>query len=218
MTETNTDGIKENDIMKYLKYTYWLLAALMVSCSVQETEVPVPVTEDEDVEFYASIEGEPSRAYVDERLLVLWNADDRVSIFNKTTFNQEYAFTGDDGDNSGTFAKVPNENFLTANPLDLVYSVYPYMESTKISNDGTLTVDLPAKQSYRENSFGKGANTMIAISRDNELMFKNLCGYLTTVNSLLEVPQLQRTWILYLPWFSMPLKPRKRSRWSSMNR
>ena len=178
MTETNTDGIKENDIMKYLKYTYWLLAALMVSCSVQETEVPVPVTEDEDVEFYASIEGEPSRAYVDERLLVLWNADDRVSIFNKTTFNQEYAFTGNDGDNSGTFAKVPNENFLTANPLDLVYSVYPYKESTKISNDGTLTVDLPAKQSYRENSFGKGANTMIAISRDNELMFKNLCGYL----------------------------------------
>lgn len=164
--------------MKYLKYTYWLLAALMVSCSVQETEVPVPVTEDEDVEFYASIEGESSRAYVDERLLVLWNADDRVSIFNKTTFNQEYAFTGNDGDNSGTFAKVPNENFLTANPLDLVYSVYPYKESTKISNDGILTVDLPAKQSYRENSFGKGANTMIAISRDNELMFKNLCGYL----------------------------------------
>ncbi len=164
--------------MKYLKYTYWLLAALMVSCSVQETEVPVPVTEDEDVEFYASIEGESSRAYVDERLLVLWNADDRVSIFNKTTFNQEYAFTGDDGDNSGTFAKVPNENFLTANPLDLVYSVYPYKESTKISNDGILTVDLPAKQAYRENSFGKGANTMIAISRDNELMFKNLCGYL----------------------------------------
>ncbi len=178
MTEANTDGIKENDIMKYLKYTYWFLAALMVSCSVQETEVPVPLTEDEDVEFYASIEGEPSRAYVDERLLVLWNADDRVSIFNKTTFNQEYAFTGNDGDNSGTFAKVPNENLLTANPLDLVYSVYPYKESTKISNDGTLTVDLPAKQSYRENSFGKGANTMIAISRDNELMFKNLCGYL----------------------------------------
>ena len=150
----------------------------MVSCSVQETEVPAPVTEDEDVEFHASIEVELSRAYVDERLLVLWNADDRVSIFNKTTFNQEYAFTGNDGDNFGTFAKVPNENFLTANSLDLVYSVYPYKESTKISNDGTLTVDLPAKQAYRENSFGKGANTMIAISRDNELMFKNLCGYL----------------------------------------
>ena len=151
----------------------------MVSCSVQETEVPVPVTEDEEVEFYASIEGEPSRAYVDDRLLILWNADDRVSIFNKNTFNHEYAFTGNDGDNSGTFAKVPNENFLTANPMDLVYSVYPYKESTKISNDGTLTVDLPAKQAYRENSFGKGANTMIAVSRDNELMFKNLCGYLS---------------------------------------
>lgn len=163
--------------MKYLKYTYWLFAALMVSCSVQETEVPVPVAE-EDVEFYASIESEPTRAYVDEKLMVLWNADDRVSIFNQNTFNHEYAFTGNDGDNSGTFTKVPNENFLTSNPLDLVYSVYPYQESTKISNDGILTVNLPSKQAYRENSFGRGANTMIAVSRDNELMFKNLCGYL----------------------------------------
>ena len=78
MTGMSTDGIKKHDIMKYLKYTYWLFAALMVSCSVQETEVPVPVAE-EDVEFYASIESEPTRAYVDEKLMVLWNADDRVS-------------------------------------------------------------------------------------------------------------------------------------------
>ena len=40
---------------------------------------------------------------------------------------------------------------------------------------------LPAVQTYAENSFGRGANTMLAVTENVEdtfLAFKNACGYL----------------------------------------
>lgn len=163
--------------MKYHSFLLGLVAALSTACSVQEMEIDTPLADEEDL-FYASIEETSTKVYVDNNLRVLWNADDRVSIFNKYTYNQEYRFTGEEGDNAGSFKKVPGEDFVTGNALDLVYSVYPYQSSTKISNDGVLTVVLPAEQVYRENSFGLKANTMVSVTEDNQLLFKNLCGYL----------------------------------------
>ena len=166
--------------MKYRFFILGLAAVLFAACAVNEVDKANPALADggEDVTFYASIEGADTRVYADDQLRVLWNADDRVSIFNRTTYNRQYRFDGQDGDNSGAFKKVPTDDFVTSNPLEYVYSVYPYKEETKISNDGELTVCLPAEQTYREDSFGLGANTMIAVADDNELMFKNLCGYL----------------------------------------
>ena len=163
--------------MKYRSFILGLVVALSTACSVHEMEVVTPLTDEEDI-FYASIEETSTKVYVDDSFRVLWNADDRVSIFDKYTYNQEYRFTGEDGDNAGSFKRIPGEDFVTGNALDLVYSVYPYQPSTKISNDGVLTVVLPAEQGYRENSFGLKANTMVSVTKDNQLLFKNLCGYL----------------------------------------
>jgi hypothetical protein len=163
--------------MKYRIVFLGIMGVLSMACSVNEMDIAVLSTRDCE-EFYATIEDASTKVFADEKLRVLWNADDRVSIFNKYTYNQEYRFTGEDGDNSGSFKKVPNDDFVTGNALDLVYSVYPYQESTKINNDGVITVTLPAEQSYRENSFGQGTNTMISATEDNQLLYKNLCGYL----------------------------------------
>ena len=166
--------------MKNRLFQYCLLTLLAFSCVKEQQEI-IPTTADESV-FYAMIEtaGDPeTRVYVDDKLRVLWNSNDRVSIFNKYTYNQEYRFSGEDGDNAGSFYKVQNDEFVTGNPLGFVFSVYPYQESTKIDNDGQITVILPATQSYRENSFGQEANTMISVTEDNQLLFKNLCGYLS---------------------------------------
>ena len=155
------------------------LVLLAGSCSIREQEAFVSLDQDSEV-FYASIEspGEPStRAFVDAQMRVLWNADDRVSIFNKYTFNQEYRFEGQTGDNAGTFERVPSDKFVTGNSLDYVYAIYPYTESTKIDNDGQISYVIPATQAYREDSFGPGANTMVSVSEGNDLLFKNLCGY-----------------------------------------
>ena len=159
--------------MKYQIFTIGLVTALLAACSVKEMDVNTPTGED----FFAWIENASTKVFVDDDLMVLWHADDRVSIFNKYTFNQEYRFTGQTGANSGTFKKVPSDDFITGNALENIYAVYPYQASTEISNQGVITLTLPATQAYAENSFGIGANTMVSCTEGNELLFKNLCGY-----------------------------------------
>ena len=156
-----------------------LACLLVMSCSINELEQKTFLSGD-DV-FFASLESysDPdTRVYVDENIKILWDKDDRISIFNMITYNQEYRFAGETGDNSGAFKKVPNDDFVTGNEMDFICAIYPYLESTRISNKGVLSLTLPAEQVYREDSFGPGANTMISSTEDNLLKFKNVGGYL----------------------------------------
>ena len=165
-----------------------LICLLAVSCSVHEMETINPVTAEDNV-FYASLESystPDTKVYVDNdntvdgKLMVFWDAKDQISIFNETTLNQKYQFLGETGTNSGYFEKVSVET--GGNPVDRIYAVYPYQESTSLDASGVLTLTLPAKQDYKEKSFGPGANTMVSVTRsivdDNLLRFKNVCGYL----------------------------------------
>lgn len=168
--------------MTMMKSNRLLLAGLLVgasfSCARQEADVPVSPGREL---FYASLEqpvDAETRVYADENLMVLWHADDRVSIFDRYTYNQEYRFTGETGDNAGAFQKVQTDDFVTGNELPNVYAVYPYQASTRISNAQVLTLTLPSEQVYAVRSFGPGANTMVSATEDNNLLFKNVGGYL----------------------------------------
>ena len=86
--------------------------------------------------------------FADDQLRVLWHQNDLVSIFNKYTYNKQYKFNGNTGDNAGSFSEVPGSEFVTGNALPLVYAVYPYNEATSISNDGAISLTFPATQSY----------------------------------------------------------------------
>ena len=157
-----------------------IICLLTISCSVHEIETIAPILSEDNV-FYATFESysEPdTKVFLDENIKILWDADDRITIFNKNTFNQQYRFTGDTGDNSGFFKIVPSDDFATGNDMGFICAVYPYLEATSISNSGVLTLTLPAEQAYREESFGPGANTMISSTSDNLLRFKNVGGYL----------------------------------------
>ena len=164
--------------MKRIALYLGLATGLVASCSIRENfETPRP----DDVTFFASIEQpveDGARVYANEELLLRWTADDRVSIFNKNSYNQQYRFTGETGDNAGGFDKVEGSEFTTGNVIAHVVSVYPYLGSTKISESEELTVTLPAEQHYAENTFGLGANTMVSVSSDTFLLFKNIGGYL----------------------------------------
>ena len=156
------------------------LCLLVVSCSINEMDTKDAFNTSDEI-FYASLESysEPdTKVYVDENVKILWDEDDRITIFNRYTYNQEYRFLGETGDNAGAFKKVPNDDFVTGNSLDHIYAIYPFLETTKISNKEVMTVTLPAEQVYREGSFGPGANVMTSATDDNNLMFKNVGGYL----------------------------------------
>ena len=165
--------------MKRIAFYLGITTALVASCSIQEERFETPAQKD-DVIFYASFEqpSEGTRVYVNEDLHLRWNADDRVSIFNKLTYNQQYKFLGETGDNAGGFSEVSGASFVTGNEIPHVVSVYPYQEGTKITEDEVITLTLPAEQSYAENTFGLGANTMVSVTEDNVLQFKNVGGYL----------------------------------------
>ena len=154
-------------------------AALLAACSTQELDIQTPVREEPT--FFASFEqpvDEGTKVYATEDLLLRWTADDRVSIFNKNTYNQQYKFAGATGDNSGGFDKVEGSEFVTGNAISHVVSVYPYDAATRISESETISLTLPAEQHYAENTFGLGANTMVSVSSDNFLQYKNVGGFL----------------------------------------
>ena len=156
-----------------------LMAVLAGVVSCQKAPVADPQPEIPALKtFYATIGEEATKVFADDALRVLWDADDRVSIFDRYTLNEEYRFTGETGANAGWFEQVPYEAFVTGNDLDLVYSVYPYRKSNAIDNDGVLSVEYPAEQTFRKDSFGLGANTMVSVTEDNRLQFRNGCGYL----------------------------------------
>ena len=138
------------------------LLVLLVSCRNEQEDPAVPVApvspEAESEVFYGTTENGPdSKAFADADLKVLWNADDRVSIFAKDNYNRQYRFTGEDGANAGAFERVDTGDASEAQALTCNYAVYPYSPATAVSSDGVLTVSLPAEQAYKENSFGAGA-------------------------------------------------------------
>ncbi|MBO4923847.1 MAG: hypothetical protein J5382_06950 [Bacteroidales bacterium] len=157
-----------------------LLSLMAASCSFDETVRPDVVADDTGMVFYATIDeqyGAETKVFADTSLRILWNAGDCVSIFNKDSGNDQYIFAGSTGSNSGAFdpgTEYSGQRFQ----LDAIYSVYPYRDETAIEQDGIISLSLPEVQRYSEGSFGLGANTMVSVTDDNNLKFKNVCGYL----------------------------------------
>lgn len=156
------------------------ILALLVGCyNTDEQLINEPIASEGRI-FTASFEQNDTRTYVEEGNLLRWNAGDQITIFDSNTLNQKYQFDGETGDNGGTFSKVSNQ-FGTGNDLNCHYAVYPYNKDIKITETGVITANLPAEQSYAENSFGLGANTMVAVTKDVDdtfLKFRNVGGYL----------------------------------------
>ena len=161
-----------------MKKFIWMIpwALLATSCTVEKPAIPETY---EPETFYASIESfddSSTKVYADEDLNVRWDSDDRISIFNKNTFNGQYRFKDGTGANSGEFEEV--EAAGDGNDLEHIYSVYPYRAGTAMAGEGEMTLQLPSEQVYKADTFGPGANTMVSATTDKFLVFKNLCGYL----------------------------------------
>lgn len=122
-----------------------------------------------------------TKTYVENGKYLRWHEADLIAAFYGNTLNRQYKFNGQTGANNGTFSLVPNGELGTGNDLGAIYAIYPYDDTATITDEGVISLTLPATQLYAENSFGKGANTMIAVTENIEdtfLGFRNACGYL----------------------------------------
>lgn len=152
------------------------LALSLVGCTIEE---PAEILQDTAV-FQAVFESPDTRTYIDDQLEMFWTAGDQVSLFT-TLQNQAYRFTGSTGDRSGGFEKLQTGGSDSGSPLNAHYAVYPYQKNTAVTEDGTLSFVLPSVQSCSGHGFGLGANTMVAVTENQEdhlLRFRNVCGYL----------------------------------------
>ena len=151
---------------------------MLAGCIKSSIENKCPIIGNE--EFYASLEGTDSRTYVDEQIRMRWNAEDEITIFKKSTYNRTFMFTGNTGANAGGFRQTStDDDYWFGYDVDYSYAVYPHSaENTLDETNLYLTVNMPAKQTYAENSFGLNANTMVAVSESNQLIFKNVGSYL----------------------------------------
>lgn len=168
-----------------MKHRHLLLLAALVcaSCNaLHEPDAPATKTNTAPDRLVATIE-EPAadaRTYVEAGAKVRWTQNDEISFFPATTDNLPYRFEGETGSAEATFRRL-TEDALAGEELACNYAIYPYSEQTTLSAEGVITYTLPAEQSYALNSFGAGANPMVAVTADREdqaLSFKNVCGYL----------------------------------------
>ena len=167
------------------KHLFVFLSVLIAlsSCKVsEEQEGFAPAAQQTLVSpvYHASIEGtetDATKVYTDEALHVLWNANDYITIFPKTTRNKKYRFKGADGATGGDFEEASTD-YGTGSDISYSYGVYPYNEATGYVFDDIISTYFPQRQTYRANSFGPEANLMVAKSSTTDLNFKNVGGYL----------------------------------------
>ena len=163
--------------MKTKLFFIYLFAILVCGCRQDELYIDQSANERT---FTASFEQNSTRTYVEEGNLLRWTEGDQISLFDSNTLNRQYQFDGETGDNAGTFS-IANAPFGTGNDLNCHYALYPYASNVKITENGVISSTLPAVQSYAEDSFGMGANTMVAVTKDVDdtfLKFRNVGGYL----------------------------------------
>ena len=166
------------------QFLFWIAALfILVSCNEDAERDAFTNTTIETPEILNTVLEIPdaeSRAYIDHKRYIHWSAGDEISYFPGVMSNMQYRLKDEEGAANGSFEKITTSP-ASGTPLNYSYAVYPYAEGILISENETLVLELPSVQQYAENSFGVGANTMVAVAEREEnptLAFKNACGYL----------------------------------------
>ena len=171
--------------------------ALIGSCAKVEMTEPVQDNQSNNSDalydcppevLYASVVDEQdseTRTYVDGKT-VMWHPGDIISHFYGSRTNAPYIYNGE---TPASNVKLEYYRDIDVGGLgdgvNYSRSVYPYDPQTTITvEDGIdkINVNYPTTQTYATNSFGRGANLMIAtgdsyLSEDVQ-HFRNACGYL----------------------------------------
>ena len=156
------------------------ICAALFCCQKNETAE----TMSSDDELHAAIEDDASaKTVLDENNNIRWSEGDQIIAFMNTSLGLKYQLKDTYiGETSGYFSKVSSgasDNLGAGMEWDHIVAYYPYAESikcAKIGDNYAIDVVLPTEQTYEADSFGGGAWPMVAVSNDNDITFKNVCG------------------------------------------
>ena len=164
------------------KYIVSLLACtIFVSCTHEE--IPGPDSEAPGA-FIANVENIGTKTSLSPNNFVFWQADDQVAIFDNTTLGTKYKVaSGTEGSTSCNLVNIDesSDDFTGGTELAHKIAIYPYSESLACiaKTDGSYSISnitISENQTYAEDSFAYGAFPMVAVSGNQTLSFKNICG------------------------------------------
>ena len=108
----------------------------------------------------------------------VWTEGDHVSVFYRSTTNEEWQFMGKTGDRTGQIVPVDN----SVNPPathNRVVVIYPYNKEYYLNTEKySIEASLPAVQNYLEDSYGTNGNIMVSSNDYKQVSLKSVCGWL----------------------------------------
>ena len=160
------------------KLFFAVFAVMLALCSCQMDELDGYV--EEDVLYVKIEDSSATKTYMGAGNKVLWSDGDQIAAYLKSYDVQKYQVTGESvGNSSAIFTKVSgNASSGNSSPQHNL-AFYPYSLVSGFSQSGNnyvAEVTIPSSQTYNSESFDDGFFPMAAVSKDNTLSFRNICG------------------------------------------
>lgn len=164
------------------KILFNLLVTLSIAAACQKNVSVVLIDHSESL--VGKMEAvQSTKTSMDENNNVLWSDGDQIAAFLRTSLVAKYQVTpASSGKTAAVFTKkslADDENLFAGVELEHNIALYPFAYDAYVEKSGEnykVTSKLPSIQTYTPESFSNGAFPMVAVSENNELTFKNVCG------------------------------------------
>lgn len=136
---------------------------------------------EQDIILSASIEqSTPTKTEIGDDKNIVWSENDRIVAFLKSASASQFQILPSFvGKNYADFSIISSSNPTIGSDWEHIVAYYPYsgtVECAHSAGNYLLDVEIPSEQTYRPGSFGNNTFPMVAVSADNKLAFKNVCG------------------------------------------
>ena len=177
MKESGSNQLKRNHMKKC---TLIMLAAVMSFAACQEVGAPLA---EENVLSAVIEQDETTKTVMDDNNNILWSENEQIVAFMKSSYGHKYqvnpSFVGKSYADFSMISSGSGNDLSAGNEWNHNVVYYPYSSSVECLKSGdnyTLDVVLPSEQTYAAESFGNGSMVMVAVSEDNNIVFKNVLG------------------------------------------
>ncbi|MBO5655585.1 MAG: leucine-rich repeat protein, partial [Rikenellaceae bacterium] len=148
-----------------------------MACTQNPIEEQSAILTDAPETIRVGFEDDQTRIQLNEAQKTVWTEGDLVSVFYFSDANQEWQYQGETGARVGNLKRI-NAGEPTAKTTYNVVA-YPYNDNYFLNTrTGALHATLPATQHYLKDSYGVGANLMVAQSEFTQFSLKSVCGWL----------------------------------------